>query len=99
MRKTILYQFLLLIMFSLIIFTLTGCTFGGSYETAEHEINEEFANISIKTDTADIVLLPSGDGICRVTCYEEEKQKHTVEVQDGTLVIDTVNKKQWYDYI
>ena len=69
------------------------------YEINTYEINDEFQNISIKTDTADICFLPSGDGACRVVCYEESKQRHAVTVQDGHLVIDKVNQRKWYDHI
>ncbi len=69
------------------------------YETNEYEINEDYKNISISTDTADIVFMPSIDSKCRVVCFEEVKQKHNVKVQDSTLMITIVNTKKWYDYI
>lgn len=69
------------------------------YETNNYEISEEFDDISIKTDTADIILAVSEDGKCRVECYEEKKAKHSVSAQDGTLAIEVTNNKRWYDYI
>lgn len=71
----------------------------GKYETNRHEINEEFCNISMNTDTADIMLALSDDETCRVECYEEKKAKHSVTVQENTLVIQVMNEKSWYDYI
>ena len=71
----------------------------GKYETNTYELHEEFSNISIKTDTADIVFAPSEDGVCRVICYEEEKAKHFAIVQDETLSIQVHNTKKWYDHI
>lgn len=68
-------------------------------ETVHHEISEEFTNISVKADTADILFAASEDGICRVECLEEEKAKHAVSVRDGTLAIELNNQKHWYDYI
>lgn len=68
------------------------------YITTVHEPGE-FSNISIHTDTADILLVPSEDGICRVTCYEQEKAKHSVSVMSDTLTIETVDTRKWYDYI
>ena len=68
-------------------------------ETNEHEIREDFQDISVKTDTADIFFLPSADGVCRVECEEEVKANHAVSVQNGTLLIEVVNEKAWYDYI
>ena len=97
MRKTIL-PLLLLFIFSMGLLTLTACSLS-DYETNIHKINEEFDNISIKTDTADIAFVLSNDGMCRVACYEEAKISHSVEVQNGTLTVNVVNNKKWYDYI
>lgn len=71
----------------------------GNYETNTYDITEEFADISIKTDTADIVFMPSDDGKCKVSCYEESKVKHSVSVVDGVLTVDTVDARKWYDHI
>lgn len=69
------------------------------YQTNLYEITEAFKDISIKTDTADIIFVLSDDGKCRVGCYEEEKAKHSVTVQENTLAINIVNQKSWYNYI
>ena len=98
MRHSALLRLLLFIVFSMGLLTLTACSLS-DYETNIHEINEEFSNISIKTDTADIAFVPSNDGMCRVVCYEDAKKSHSVEVQDGTLAVNVVNNKKWYDYI
>ncbi|MBE7087439.1 MAG: DUF4097 domain-containing protein [Clostridiales bacterium] len=71
----------------------------GNYETNTYDVTEEFADISIKTDTADIVFMPSDDGKCKVICYEESKVKHSVSVVDGVLTVDTVDARKWYDHI
>ena len=70
-----------------------------TYETNTYEISEMFTNISIDTDTADIIFLPSHDGKCRVECYEEEKAKHSVTVQDSTLTIQLIDERTAEDYI
>ena len=98
MRHSALLQLLLLIVFSMGLLTLTACSLS-EYETNIHKINEEFDNISIKTDTANIAFVLSDDGMCRVACYEEAKISHSVEVQNGTLTVNVVNNKKWYDYI
>ena len=69
------------------------------YETSEHEITEPFHSISVATDTADVVFLPSEDGKTSVTCYEAVKETHTVEVRDGVLSIKLVDTRAWYEYI
>ena len=98
MHHSTLLRLLLLIVFSMGLLTLTACSLS-DYETNIHKINEEFDNISIKTDTADIAFVLSDDGMCRVVCYEDAKKSHSVKVQDGTLAVNVVNNKEWYDYI
>ena len=96
-RKTSSILFLLVIT-CMMILTMTACS-SSKYETNVHEINEEVNSISIKTATAHIEFVPSDDGICKVVCYEDAKKSHSVEVQDGTLAVNVVNNKKWYDYI
>ena len=70
-----------------------------TYETNTYEIGENFHHVSIKTDTADIVFVPSEDGICKVVCYEEDHAKHQASVADGTLTVEVFHKKEWYHSI
>ena len=69
------------------------------YETNTHEVSEAFRDISLTTDTADIVFALSDDGKCRVECREEENAKHSVTVEHDTLTVKSSNRKSWYDYI
>ena len=69
------------------------------YETNIHEISETFSDISLTTDTADIVFALSNDGKCRVECYEPENAKHSAAVANDTLIIEINEQKSWYDYI
>lgn len=71
----------------------------GKYETNIHEISKEFTNISMDTETADILFALSNDGKCRVECYEEKKVKHSVNVEKDTLIINVIDERAWYDYI
>ena len=71
----------------------------GKYETNDHEIAENFKSISIITNTADIVLLPSENSKTSVSCYEQRNAKHFVSVKDGVLVIEVVDTRKWYEYI
>lgn len=71
----------------------------GEYETNTYEISEDFSNISVDTNTADILFVLSEDGKCTVECYEEEKEAHSATVQEDTLVISVKDEKAWYDYI
>ncbi len=69
------------------------------YETTTYVVTEDFQNIAINSETADILLLPSYDGNCRVVCDEETDTKYIVEVVDGTLTIEFVSDKSFSDYI
>lgn len=67
------------------------------YETNTYDISEDFKDISIVADTADIEFVLSEEA--SVVCYEEKNSKHKVEVKDGTLVIEIDHKKQWFENI
>lgn len=69
------------------------------YETHDYEIAEYFNNISIITDTADVVFIPSENQKTSVVCHERENRKHSVAVQNGNLVIEIVDTQKWYEYI
>ena len=69
------------------------------YETNHYEINEGFENISIITDTADVVFVADESMMTSVSCYEQKNLKHRVTVEDGTLVIEVADTRKWYEYI
>ncbi len=69
------------------------------YETNTYGIAEAFHSISIKTDTADIVFACSDEENARVECHEEDKAKHSVTVEDGTLIISMIDTRSWRDHI
>lgn len=68
-------------------------------ETNTYDITEPFGDISLATETADIVFALSEDGVCRVECREEKNARHTVAVEKGVLVIRVEDNRAWYDYI
>jgi len=70
-----------------------------NYVTNDYEIADSYNNISIVTNTADVVFEYCEGNETSVVCYEEEKAKHNVYVKDGTLYIEVVNSKKWYDHI
>lgn len=70
-----------------------------NYETNTYQISEEFSSISMNTDTADILFLPSDEGMCKVVCYEMTNAKHSVTIQNSTLTINVTDEKEWYDYV
>ena len=70
-----------------------------NYETNAYEISEEFTRLSLNTDIADISLVLSGDGKCRVECFEEASARHSVAVEDGELVIRAKDERAWYAHL
>ena len=68
------------------------------YQSKTHEVVEDFNSIVIDVDTADVILRLSTDGVCRVSCFENNKRPHTVTVQDGVLQIGMTEGK-WYHNI
>ncbi len=70
-----------------------------NYQTNTYEIAEDFSQISIETNTADIVFAPSDGGKSKVVCTEQKNLKHTVTVDDGILKIGIVDEREWYEHI
>ena len=69
------------------------------FETNTCEISEEFSDIKLNTETADILFAVSSDNMCRVVYCEEENMKHSVSVQNGTLSVSVVDDREWYEHI
>lgn len=68
-------------------------------ETNKYEINDDFKDIKINTNTADIEFIPSKNLNNLVICNEQKNVNHSVEVKDNTLVIEVVDTRKWYEYI
>lgn len=69
------------------------------FETNTYKIDETYQGISINVDTADIVFVPVDGEATEVICYEQEKVKHSVAVKDGTLTVEVVDTRAWYEHI
>lgn len=69
------------------------------YETNTHSPAGEFHSISLDTSTADIVILPSEDGACRVVCHEQENTPHHVEILEGILTVTEEDNREFYQQI
>ena len=74
---------------------LTSCS-NKNYVNNTHDISENFGNIFIDTQAADVIVLPSADGKCRVECYEKKNTQHAVSVSDDTLNISWKDGRKWY---
>ena len=69
------------------------------YETNSYEIRDPFGSIVIRTVTADIRFELSDDNTVSVVCHEETNIRHTVSVKDGTLTVEAVDTRKWYEHI
>ncbi len=63
------------------------------------EIDEDFENISIKADTADITFLPSENEKTKVVICEREDYAPSASVDDSTLKISSRGELKWYQHI
>ncbi|MBO7352365.1 MAG: DUF4097 family beta strand repeat protein, partial [Candidatus Methanomethylophilaceae archaeon] len=68
-------------------------------ETTTFDIKDDFQNISIQSDTEDVVFVQSSDGKCQVTFVEQEGVRPIAEVKNGTLTIGTEDNRKWVDHI
>lgn len=64
-------------------------------QTKTYPVTEDFQNIRIDEDTADIVFALSEDGTCSIECRESEKTTRTVTVENGTLTIISTERIGW----
>lgn len=70
-----------------------------AYVTNTYETKGEFDKISINVDTTEIEFVSTEDEDCNIVCFEAEKVRHSAAVQNGTLIIDTIDTRKWYDHI
>ena len=69
------------------------------YETNTYDITENYKNISIISDTADISFTATDSEKTTVVCKEQANIKHSVTVKDDTLLIEINDTRKWYQYI
>ena len=69
------------------------------YYTETAIVEEDFSNIEIDIDTADVRFVLTDDDTCKVVYNETEKTEYVVTVEGGTLKIRFEDHRKWYDYI
>ena len=88
-------------------FARMGFRFDGlrteSFETRTLELEEEFRSIRIQGDTEHIriqhTMYPTLEKTPRLEYRENEKQRHEITVEDGTLMIRSVDERKWYERV
>lgn len=69
------------------------------YETNTYNIENDFSNIYITTNTADITLVKSDSGKCYVECDETNNLEYSVFANNNTLEIKLNDNRKWYHHI
>lgn len=78
--------------------TLTACAGSPINKLVESviDVKNEFNSIVIDTSMADISILPSEDGNCKVIANDLKKIVYTAEVEGNTLKIKLNDQRKWY---
>jgi hypothetical protein len=103
MKKAMIIIASILLGAGLLIF-IGGLLLGGGlkpvqFETKTYPVTEPVTGIRLDTHKTDVLILPSPDGTLLVSAAEAERIHHTVTVQDGTLRIETVDERTWFDML
>ena len=99
MKKSIIWifaTFLLVLVAGIVLYSLARPY---EIETHEYEIKENFKDIKITTDTADIQFILSENPSSFIVCEEEKNANHSVTVKENTLRIEIVDDQKWYEDI
>ena len=70
-----------------------------NFITSSYEFEEKVENITIVTDTANIIFQKSENSKISVTCFEQDNLKHSVNIKDSSLEIKVNDTRKWYEYI
>ena len=69
-------------------------------ETTVFDIDKDITDISLHTDTEDILFKPSEDGKCRVIFLEPADRKPSAAVRGGTLTVEAADAAgKWYQHL
>ena len=69
------------------------------YQTKTYTVTENFKQIQINTNTADIIFTPSNDQNCKIICQEEVNAAHYVLTKENMLSIKLEDNRKWYEYV
>lgn len=69
----------------------------GRYESYTHDLAGEITDIAIGSERADVNLIPTEDGTTRVFCHQDKKERVSVELKDGVLLINGDDERKWYE--
>ncbi len=96
-----------LVLLGSILFVIIGFAIGwdftkfdtNSYQTKTYDIEEDFSDITINAQIADVDFAISNNEKCKVVCHEQENMQYSVFTQDNVLTVSEVDTKKWYQYV
>jgi DUF4097 and DUF4098 domain-containing protein YvlB len=62
-------------------------------------IDQDFNSIIIDATTADLKILPSTDGKCKIDLVERKNLYFMPSVENGILTVNEVDDRKWYEHI
>lgn len=102
MKKWIVIAISLIIIGGLIL-TITACSknsiFENKLEEKTVEITDNFSEIEVHTDVADIILTVAEDGKCKVISNDHKKITYSASVENNVLKVKAVDGRKWYEKI
>ena len=92
-----------LLVFTLIMVAFIAIRFGflqldaDDVTQVEKVIEETFADVEISNADRDVRILPSPDGVCRISYYESESSAAQLKVENDVLRIEVKDSRTWRD--
>lgn len=97
--KKLIWLIVIFVLVLVIVCVVSSLMITRNLERKQYEFDDDFKNIKIITDTADIIVMPSENTNSLVVCNEQEKLNHIVKLEDNTLLIKVNDTRKWYEYI
>ena len=85
----------IILVFAVVFFALANG--GEELKSKTYNMSDEFSDIKINTECTDVSLVKSDGSVVRVDLLERDTARHTVEVKEGVLCIDSTDERKWYE--
>ena len=99
MNKIIIWILITFFLVLVVGITFSSLNITNTIEINEYEIKDNFKDIKIITDTANIEFVPSSNSNSLVVCNEQRNVNHSVKVEDNILLIEVNDTRKWYEHI
>ena len=70
-----------------------------NFVTNSNVITETFSHIEVDVETADVHFVRADDSSCKIVSRETDKITCSAAVENNTLIIHELDRRQWYDHI